>query len=504
MHIPGSTMSPGVFLLLGLLILRAEPSVTPEKGGDTQKPGRCPRDFMRCLRLESPLCANDSSCPAELKCCPWECRLRCIPPAEGTAPRYSRDTSPAPATQRPLLHQWGCLQDQDCPPSHVCCHQLCSRHCVAKSAGKDGFCPVRAGLFPSYDCRAQCWHDGECPREEKCCLSGCDYVCLPPSREKPGICPLAEEAPLAVTPCGTTCTKDWQCPGAEKCCSSSRCGHVCSAPEPDKPSECPKVRPQRTSEPCTEMDSCTHDRDCSRQEKCCFSGCAMRCTRPAREHPGECPRAEPCWDPRRRGGSQCLDDSVCGREEKCCDTGCGWECVAVPRDSGDRADGRCVEECQADSQCPRGQRCTSIGCGHVCMDIPGEHDTVAVPWHGAERCSEECEADSQCPWGQRCTRTSCGRVCVDTPGGEAQETQVLPQETWGVPAGWPAAGCSALQAEVERAPCLGVVGPAWTGAASMRSVPRAISAAATAAATSARGCLVIRRPMATVMGQYLH
>ncbi|KFO53204.1 Whey acidic protein, partial [Corvus brachyrhynchos] len=126
------------------------------------------------------------------------------------------------------------------------------------------------------DCRAQCWHDGECPREEKCCLSGCDYVCLPPSR--------------------------------------------------DKPSECPKVRPQRTSEPCTEMDSCTHDRDCSRQEKCCFSGCAMRCTRPAREHPGECPRAEPCWDPRRRGGSQCLDDSVCGREEKCCDTGCGWEC----------------------------------------------------------------------------------------------------------------------------------------------------------------------------------
>ncbi|XP_048178178.1 uncharacterized protein LOC125334981 [Corvus hawaiiensis] len=272
----------------------------------------------------------------------------------------------------------------------------------------------------------------------------------------------------------------------------------------------------------------------------------MRCTRPAREHPGECPRAEPCWDPRRRRGSQCLDDSVCGREEKCCDTGCGWECVAVPRDSGDRADGRCVEECQADSQCPRGQRCTSIGCGHVCMDIPGgrvgvcpipreggtcldlcnfdeecpwghkccsngcghvctpaslpERDTVAVPWHGAERCSEECEADSQCPWGQRCTRTSCGRVCVDTPGGEAQETQVLPQETWGVPAGWPAAGCSALQAEVERAPCLGAVGPAWTGAASMRSVPGAISAAATAAATSARGCLVIRRPMATVMG----
>uniref|UniRef100_A0A8C5I8I1 WAP domain-containing protein n=1 Tax=Junco hyemalis TaxID=40217 RepID=A0A8C5I8I1_JUNHY len=91
-------------------------------------------------------------------------------------------------------------------------------------AGKDGFCPVRAGLFPSYDCRAWCRHDGECPREEKCCLRGCDSVCLPPSPEKPGICPLADEAPLA--PCGTACTKDGQCPGAQKCCSSSRCGSV--------------------------------------------------------------------------------------------------------------------------------------------------------------------------------------------------------------------------------------------------------------------------------------
>uniref|UniRef100_A0A8C5TPE7 WAP domain-containing protein n=1 Tax=Malurus cyaneus samueli TaxID=2593467 RepID=A0A8C5TPE7_9PASS len=53
--------------------------------GCWQKLLPCPQDFMRCLRLESPLCANDSSCPAGLKCCHWECRLRCIPPAEGTA-----------------------------------------------------------------------------------------------------------------------------------------------------------------------------------------------------------------------------------------------------------------------------------------------------------------------------------------------------------------------------------------------------------------------------------
>ncbi|NXA18045.1 WAP protein, partial [Ibidorhyncha struthersii] len=140
--------------------------------------------------------------------------------------------------------------------------------------GKAGFCPTRAGLFPSYDCRAWCWRDAECPGEEKCCLRGCDYVCLPPSQEKPGICPLAEGALTTAAACGTACAGDWQCPGAEKCCRS-RCGHVCLAPEQDKPGECPKVRPQQTPEPCVEEDSCTHDRDCPRQEKCCFSGCAM-------------------------------------------------------------------------------------------------------------------------------------------------------------------------------------------------------------------------------------
>lgn len=133
---------------------------------------------------------------------------------------------------------------------------------------KPGFCPARAGMFPSYDCRAWCWHDAGCPGEEKCCLRGCDYVCLPPARgashsapareqwagilsscgavgrhhpvcpqlhcllspEKPSICPVATEAPAAAAPCGIACAGDWQCPGNEKCCSST-CGRVCSAPE---------------------------------------------------------------------------------------------------------------------------------------------------------------------------------------------------------------------------------------------------------------------------------
>ncbi|XP_040544206.1 balbiani ring protein 3 isoform X3 [Gallus gallus] len=359
--------------------------------------------------------------------------------------------------------------------------------------------------------------------------------CLP---EKPGICPLSEQA--AGSRCQDPCAGDGQCPGDEKCCST-RCGHVCMAPEPDKPGQCPKVRPQLTSEPCTEEDDCLHDRDCPRQEKCCFSGCAMRCSRPAREHPGRCPRAEPCWDPRRRRSNQCLDDSVCRRDEKCCNTGCTWACVAVPRESGGGASRQCAEECESDAQCPQGERCTRMGCSRVCVDIPGgrvgvcpiprvawgtcldlcsfdeecpwgqkccsngcghicmpasleEHDVAVVPQHGAGRCPEQCDADTQCPRGQRCTRTSCGRVCMDMPRGE-NHGPALPWSWRGSPWWVPTDGCpkerSALQGGRESAPSPGAVGRAWTCAALTRSVPRARSAAAMAAATSACGYITV-------------
>ncbi|KAI1233381.1 hypothetical protein IHE44_0004555, partial [Lamprotornis superbus] len=194
-----------------------------------------------------------------------------------------RGLGATPKVRQPLVPWYPrlCLQAVALQPPHP------------MPAGKDRFCPVRARLFPSYNCRAWCWHDGECPHEEKCCLHGCDYVCVPPSRgatygqgcplapgtprcllspEKPGICPLAEEALLA--PCGTTCRG-----GGLR--SAAAAADVATCAQPPN-----QVRPQHTSEPCTETDSCTHDRDCSRQEKCCFSGCAMRCTRPAQGERG--------------------------------------------------------------------------------------------------------------------------------------------------------------------------------------------------------------------------
>nr|XP_021137343.1 uncharacterized protein LOC110355730 [Columba livia] len=139
----------------------------------------------------------------------------------------------------------------------------------------------------------------------------------------------------------------------------------------------------------------------------------------------------------------------------------------IPREGG-----TCLDLCSFDEECPWGHKCCSNGCGHVCTAASlQEYDATVVPQHGAKQCTEECEADSQCPWGQRCTRTSCGRVCTDIPG----------------------VGCSVLQAEKERALSPGAVGHVWSCAASTRSVPGATSAAATAAATSAHGCLVILR-----------
>ncbi|XP_064586410.1 perlwapin-like [Zonotrichia leucophrys gambelii] len=172
-NIPSSSMSTGVFLLLGLLILRAEPSITPEKGGDSQKPGQCPRDFMRCLHLESPLCANDSSCPAGLKCCLWECRLRCIPPAEekpGACPAAAPEGLIAPCS-------FPCLEDKDCLGAQKCCPLGCGSACLepAQDRPKPSEGPtVQPGSF-----RQRCRGDSDCPGAQKCCNSSCSQQCPP-------------------------------------------------------------------------------------------------------------------------------------------------------------------------------------------------------------------------------------------------------------------------------------------------------------------------------------
>uniref|UniRef100_A0A669NVW3 WAP domain-containing protein n=1 Tax=Phasianus colchicus TaxID=9054 RepID=A0A669NVW3_PHACC len=218
---------------IGRVMLGA--ALTPHPAtGELQKPGRCPRDFTRCLHQEPPLCTNDSACPGWLKCCSHECRLRCTPPAEekpGACPAAAPEGLFYPCSFR-------CQEDKDCLGSQKCCPLGCGQACVEPAQGKasgcqpghrvqpgargwgggghlagrgaptwrdaamdqamhpahvcwtvspwdhwkDGFCPASAGLFPSYDCREWCRRDADCPGEEKCCLQGCDYVCLRPAQ----------------------------------------------------------------------------------------------------------------------------------------------------------------------------------------------------------------------------------------------------------------------------------------------------------------------------------
>lgn len=87
---------------------------------------------------------------------------------------------------------WGdAVMDQAVHPAHVCwavsswdrsTAEWDPFHPTPCPAGKDGFCPASAGLFPSYDCREWCRRDTDCLGEEKCCLRGCDYVCLRPAQ----------------------------------------------------------------------------------------------------------------------------------------------------------------------------------------------------------------------------------------------------------------------------------------------------------------------------------
>uniref|UniRef100_A0A5F8HE65 WAP domain-containing protein n=1 Tax=Monodelphis domestica TaxID=13616 RepID=A0A5F8HE65_MONDO len=43
--------------------------------------GECPPDPYRCIREESPQCANDSNCLQNKKCCYFHCGFKCVDPS---------------------------------------------------------------------------------------------------------------------------------------------------------------------------------------------------------------------------------------------------------------------------------------------------------------------------------------------------------------------------------------------------------------------------------------
>uniref|UniRef100_A0A8B9BWR5 BPTI/Kunitz inhibitor domain-containing protein n=1 Tax=Anser brachyrhynchus TaxID=132585 RepID=A0A8B9BWR5_9AVES len=74
------TMSPGVCLLLGLLILGAD--LTP---GLAEKPGTCPTAAPEGLFYPCSFqCLEDKDCLGSKKCCPLGCGPACLEPLQDT------------------------------------------------------------------------------------------------------------------------------------------------------------------------------------------------------------------------------------------------------------------------------------------------------------------------------------------------------------------------------------------------------------------------------------
>uniref|UniRef100_A0A8B9BVL1 WAP domain-containing protein n=1 Tax=Anser brachyrhynchus TaxID=132585 RepID=A0A8B9BVL1_9AVES len=152
---PGSTMSPGVCLLLGLLILGAEPGTAPGEEGGESGAALCRQS-----------CADDSGCGAGEKCCTVGCHRRCP-----RSPAHPGVSCPIPRDGGTCLDL--CSFDEECPWGQKCCSNGCGRVCtrvpdgeeaaeqVPSPGGTPGHQPLgggRKGRSPGGP--AQCHHGG--------------------------------------------------------------------------------------------------------------------------------------------------------------------------------------------------------------------------------------------------------------------------------------------------------------------------------------------------------
>ncbi|KAL8179831.1 UNVERIFIED_CONTAM: hypothetical protein K2H54_073318 [Gekko kuhli] len=83
-------------------------------------PGKCPKPMGFGLCAE--MCAKDSDCRADEKCCSNSCGHNCMKAIRVTPGRCPR---PPPVGPCALL----CMDDSDCPAGRKCCSTACGRAC---------------------------------------------------------------------------------------------------------------------------------------------------------------------------------------------------------------------------------------------------------------------------------------------------------------------------------------------------------------------------------------
>ncbi len=108
----------------------------------SEKPGACPTLAPGTIGLCIELCASDTDCPDDDKCCPNGCGHVC------DAPVLAAATATATASATPTLEKPG-----ECPTLP----------------------PGAIGI-----CIELCASDADCPDDDKCCSNGCGHVCDDP------------------------------------------------------------------------------------------------------------------------------------------------------------------------------------------------------------------------------------------------------------------------------------------------------------------------------------
>ncbi|XP_003936465.3 WAP four-disulfide core domain protein 12 [Saimiri boliviensis] len=59
--------------------------------GNTEKPGVCPADNVRCIKSDPPQCHTDQDCQGIRKCCYLHCGFKCVIPVKELEEGGSKD-----------------------------------------------------------------------------------------------------------------------------------------------------------------------------------------------------------------------------------------------------------------------------------------------------------------------------------------------------------------------------------------------------------------------------
>ncbi|CAN9515568.1 unnamed protein product [Ophioblennius macclurei] len=334
------------------------------------KDGACPalhwNALVKDVAAVDHRCDYDNNCDNNQKCCFKGCTRVCAAPTKakhGECPSWSwlRNAKCA----RHVRHR--CSSDYHCRGDHKCCYNGCSRVCVSPNKGK-----VKSGVCPntSFNAHRKCFHvkhqcnyDYDCGGASKCCHNGCSRVCVAPQKVKSGVCPISPwYGDRKCLHAKHECSNDFQCSGHLKCCYRG-CERVCSAPNTGsvKSGLCPCLTWSRHGQSSTVSHQCSNDNGCPGTQKCCYRGYERVCTEPHRVKSGFCPRI--VWSNGGHVHQKCSRDDDCEGNHKCCYRGHERVC-SPPHENCKFPHHKCFQNkrCSKDSHCGRHKCCKGRCC----------------------------------------------------------------------------------------------------------------------------------------------